>query len=166
MAAPIPLAPPVTSATLPSIPALIAILTAKSSVGKALRHQRVVPGDHHARPARAEFLDQRVGLDHLAQVDDDAERPLELEFLVEVGGVGGEDHRPVDDDDLLARRVTADGDHAHAGNDLLVRAGRAHAVLRARARSTCAIACSSVCAQNWALRATGDDQNSSSRSGT
>ena len=64
-----------------------------------------------------------VAVDHRLEIVVDLEGPLQLELLVVVDRVGGEDDRPVrplDEQYGLARGVTPDADRLDAGSDLLV----------------------------------------------
>ncbi len=80
--------------------------------GKAVHHRRVVPGDDRGTGGRV-APQRRVAAVHVGEVAEYAERPLALEFVVVVDGVGRQHDRTVLAGHLehqLAGRVTA---HPH-----------------------------------------------------
>ena len=99
-------------------------------------HPRKAPGDLRvvarddlgARPR--ELLEHVICRIHLREVSYHGERPVELEFLVEVHRVGREHDVSVvapDDRDQLTGRMAADCDRGHAFGDLLGSVDQPHA---------------------------------------
>ena len=90
---------------------------------KAAHHLRVVTDQQRRAPPSCQLADGGVARVHRAKVDHDLERPLELELLVVVNGVGGDDGRAaggLHDQHRLAGRMPSDADRLDPGSDLRV----------------------------------------------